>query len=251
MNSREFSSMKRSSSVYYSNRKKNLSAYEHPLGSRILSKADNILKIGMKYKNNLSLLKPKNSSNIKITRETDHKISFNSLLRKHHQKREDWMEMTQKESNQLNESFKDLDGIQSDEIEKKVPVQIETEKIIDGFDEDLLSCLNSDIKENRIKLVEDNEREEEVENLNIPKPEALPEVRPNSIPEKELLPMTKSTQISYHRENMMKEVNEMIGELQVILKPKTEETFESSISEPPKVLSKSSDSPVKKSIIKE
>ena len=161
------------------------------------------------------------------------------------------MEMTQKESNQLNESFKDLDGIQSDEIEKKVPVQIETEKIIDGFDEDLLSCLNSDIKENRIKLVEDNEREEEVENLNIPKPEALPEVRPNSIPEKELLPMTKSTQISYHRENMMKEVNEMIGELQVILKPKTEETFESSISEPPKVLSKSSDSPVKKSIIKE
>ena len=197
---RMFSVSKRANSI--SNKSiGDYSNYKHPL-SRILKKADSILEKGMKYSTNYVKKIPKHSG-IKMTGTAWGAISFDSLLKNHSQKRESWLSKLQnKNRSKLNESFKDLDSIQSDEIEKEVPVQTETDKKIIGLDAENLSWLNSDLKENRIKI--------------FPESSLMSTIQPSL----QNQPEVKEPKPNLQRENMMKEVNDMIDELQIMLKPK-------------------------------
>mmetsp|Transcript_787 Transcript_787/g.654 ORF Transcript_787/g.654 Transcript_787/m.654 type:complete len:108 (-) Transcript_787:606-929(-) len=102
--------------------------YSHPYSS-ILEKADGILQRGRKYNPNL-FMKPKQQSAIKNTDNATGAISFDSLLKNHNRTKQSWLKKIKTKQIELNESFKDLDTIQSEEVEKHVPVQINTQKKI-------------------------------------------------------------------------------------------------------------------------
>lgn len=139
--------MQRSSSAYKGSQSRSSSAYDHPLGQRILLKADNILMKGKKYTSE-NYKKPGSSkrvtSSVKITsNKQNQKISFTSLLKKHHRTSQAWKRRTSQHQNleyatkpaipskfpsqqSLDDSFKDLDSHLSDEVEREVPIQTQT-----------------------------------------------------------------------------------------------------------------------------
>jgi hypothetical protein len=74
-----------------------------------------------------------NQKKIKNKDEDDQEqpISFNKLLEKHKEKRQKWSKrIDENRLKILEESFKDLDTIKSDEVESEVPVKTETNKEI-------------------------------------------------------------------------------------------------------------------------
>jgi hypothetical protein len=63
--------------------------------------------------------------------EQEQSISFNKLLEKHKEKRQKWSKKIDENRQKiLEESFKDLDSIKSDEVESEVPVKTDTNKDI-------------------------------------------------------------------------------------------------------------------------
>jgi hypothetical protein len=63
--------------------------------------------------------------------DQEQSISFNKLLEKHKEKRQKWSKkIDENRLKILEESFKDLDSIKSDEVESEVPVKTEINKEI-------------------------------------------------------------------------------------------------------------------------
>lgn len=129
-------------------------------------------------------------------------MSFSELLKTHQQKSQDWNKKLDESKQDIDESFKDLDDVQSDEIEKEIPVRTEAQNRRIEF-EPTPRCPDSSTKENRFIPVTDYIQKPILKNIN---------EKPHE--------MKKKSSKKNDREGMMKEVNDIIGELQSMLKPR-------------------------------
>ncbi|CAI2369863.1 unnamed protein product [Moneuplotes crassus] len=246
---KKFSSIaKRSNSVYKAGNSSFTAGYQHPLGSRILSKADTILEKGKKYSSEY-YSQNKRVSSIKITSKNERqKISFTSLLKKHQQTRETWKRKLHRVQD-LDQSFKDLDQVDPDEVEREVPVKIDTQEVR-GISEEAPAKLNKSVEESRIKIFNGEPKSKEKKALPAPLSILKPVIQQVNICKSDELKRQKEEAEKCHkRDEMMKEVNDIIGELQSILHPKTSNTYHESISELPEFLSLYSESPAKRPVL--
>lgn len=178
-------------------------AYEHPL-SKVLSKADVILKGGLKYASygEQAFKRNRIQSTCQVEVPQTTSISFSNIMKNHQETHKTWSKKIEEKKKHIDESFRDLDD-ESDEVESEIPIKPETQQKILGFDSPEEKIIDtSSSKENRFMPAE--HYQEQPKNANKIKTQAV--IQTNSV--------------NIERSNMMKEVNDIIGELQDMLRPR-------------------------------
>jgi len=124
------------------------SVYDHPL-SKILSKADGILLDGLKYSAYNFSIKQKNANKDASPGADEQKkeISISKMLKTHQEKRKIWNK--KQKSNNKTETLNDLDNVQSEEIEKVVPIRAQADHKISRNEAVTYSVPDSCRNENR------------------------------------------------------------------------------------------------------
>ncbi|CAI2362360.1 unnamed protein product [Moneuplotes crassus] len=244
------SDIKRKASTSKSISRSFSSPYEHPLGHKILLKADKILKKGEKY-SPACHGRNRRANSIQVDpKKATKKTSFTSLLKKYHKPGTECDRRKEKDKDcsfisQFDANFRDLEEADPDEVQSEVPVRANALEKIQGIDEDMSKNPFQDFSETRIKIVHNTQK-----------------VRTNSCLRKNsqqmcVKPILKNTRASHteqvreskagiessrRRREMMKEVNDIIGELQSILHPKGPGTCESDYSQTSEVVKVNSSS---------
>lgn len=168
----------------------------HPW-SRILAKADGILQGGMKYSAYESHFKRKRKKQPTSQAQLKNKqVSFNTMIQTNKQSRKKWTQkIAESKLQEMEESLLDLENMESDKEEQIAPIKTQTQKKIVPFDTPKVEAVASSVsKENRI-------------------------IAADKLPQNSQIQPAKQI-IKYDRGDMMREVNDMISELQGMLQPR-------------------------------
>ena len=191
----------------------NTGVYDHPL-SKILSKADGILLDGLKYSNYDSRRHQKNSKN--VSKFVEPEISIKSMIKKHQEKKQIWD--LKLKINKPNDDLSQLDNVESDEIEHIIPIKAQAiSKIVKQE-----TLVHSDL--NQIPdSCKNEDRCMSQPYFKKSKPDKNQAKKANKAIKQTKSPVDSlklDSSRAYDRDGMMKEVNDIIGELQSMLKPK-------------------------------
>jgi hypothetical protein len=102
--------------------------YDNPW-SKILSKADGILRGGFKYSAYENSFKKKRSK-LASTQSLSQKknLQFNTMVQTNHNKRKVWSKKVDEKRKEMEDSLVELEDVLSDEEEQKVPVEMHSRK---------------------------------------------------------------------------------------------------------------------------
>jgi len=102
--------------------------YDNPW-SKILSKADGILRGGFKYsayENNFKKKRSKLASTQSLSQKKN--LQFNTMVQTNHNKRKVWSKKVDEKRKEMEDSLVELEDVLSDEEEQKVPVEMHSRK---------------------------------------------------------------------------------------------------------------------------